>query len=897
MAELPARLAAALADRYRIEGELGQGGMATVYLAQDLKHDRKVALKVLKPELAAVLGAERFVVEIKTTAALQHPHILPLFDSGTADGFLYYVMPYIEGETLRDKLSRETQLGIDEAVRITREVADALDYAHRHGVIHRDIKPENILLHDGRPMVADFGIALALSAAAGGRMTETGLSLGTPHYMSPEQATAEKELTARSDIYSLGCVLYEMLTGSPPHVGASAQQIVMRIVMDVARPVTELRKTVPPNVAAAVAKAVEKLPADRFESARAFADALANPAFRVEGLSPVGGKAVTGAGASSRRAFVGVAALAIIASAAAIWGWLDTPSPPVAATVRYQVLLFESSGGVGPWRDLALSPDGRSIVLAQNRGGERALWLKTPERAVAEPLAGTEGGEAATFSPDGQWIAFASGGNLRKVRRDGRDATTIANGVATVGATTAWLDDGTVLFTGPRFDLQAVGADGGPKRVVIPRDSLPNNVQDIAAVPGSRSALLVTCASNCVQAELWAVDLATGGRHRLAEGAVRVWHLSGGLAVFAETQSGRVLAAPYDGKSLSLEAPPTPVFEGAQRLGGEGINMALSDNGTLLFAPAADSRDFQASWITRDGSVTPVDSGWSFLPGSAATLSPDGQRLAVGVQEGGSTDIWLKELRPGGALTRLTFGVNAGRPEWTHDSKSLLYTESHAEPARWDVRLRRVDGTDSGRIILRSTRDVRSLALLRDTTRLIVRHGPPPTRDIYIARLGAGAADTLLPLLASAAVEEVAMSLSPDERWLAYASDQSGRFEVYVVPFPDVKAGRWQVSLDGGRSPRWARSGRELFFRDLRSGFFSVPVTIGSSPTFGERRLLFQSEGIRTDPMNVDMDVSPDDRRFLVLRAPRHENAPGPTVAVLVQNWLTEVRERLKGPR
>jgi len=234
----PDRLAAALADRYAIERELGQGGMATVYLAEDLKHNRKVAIKVLKPELAAVLGADRFVHEIKTTAALQHPHILALFDSGSADGFLYYVMPYIEGEPLRARLDREKQLSIEEAVRITTEVADALDYAHRHGVIHRDIKPENILLHDGRPMVADFGIALAVSAAAGGRMTETGLSLGTPHYMSPEQATAEKEITGRSDIYSLGAVLYEMLTGDPPHTGASAQQIIMKIVTEDTRPVT-----------------------------------------------------------------------------------------------------------------------------------------------------------------------------------------------------------------------------------------------------------------------------------------------------------------------------------------------------------------------------------------------------------------------------------------------------------------------------------------------------------------------------------------------------------------------------------------------------------------------------------------------------------------------------------
>src|ERR671913_2310004 len=238
------RLSAALADRYRIERELGQGGMATVYLAHDLKHERKVALKVLKPELAAVLGAERFVVEIKTTAALQHPHILPLFDSGTADGFLFYVMPFIDGETLRAKLDRETQLGVDEAVRIATNVADALDYAHRHGVIHRDIKPENILLHEGRPMVADFGIALAVSAAAGGRMTETGLSLGTPHYMSPEQATAEKEISARSDIYSLGSVLYEMLTGEPPHTGGSAQQVIMKIITEAPCPITDVRRSV-----------------------------------------------------------------------------------------------------------------------------------------------------------------------------------------------------------------------------------------------------------------------------------------------------------------------------------------------------------------------------------------------------------------------------------------------------------------------------------------------------------------------------------------------------------------------------------------------------------------------------------------------------------------------------
>jgi serine/threonine protein kinase len=273
------RLNAALEGHYRIEGELGAGGMATVYLAEDLKHDRKVALKVLRPELTAVLGGDRFIQEIKTTAGLQHPHILPLFDSGEADGFLFYVMPFVEGESLRAKLDRERQLDIDEALHIAKAVASALQYAHDRDVIHRDIKPENILLHAGEPVVADFGIALAISAAGGGRMTETGLSLGTPHYMSPEQASADRDLTVRSDVYSLACVLYEMLAGQPPHTGPTAQSILLRILTEEPRPVTDLRQAVPGHVAAVVSKGLEKLPADRFRKAEELGKALDDPSF------------------------------------------------------------------------------------------------------------------------------------------------------------------------------------------------------------------------------------------------------------------------------------------------------------------------------------------------------------------------------------------------------------------------------------------------------------------------------------------------------------------------------------------------------------------------------------------------------------------------------------------
>ncbi len=277
MSDADPRLVAALADRYRLERELGAGGMATVYLANDLRHGRSVALKVLRPELAAVIGAERFLAEIKTTAALQHPHILPLFDSGQADSFLFYVMPLIEGESLRDRLNREHQLSVEDAVRLAKEIGSALDYAHRHGVIHRDIKPENILLHDGAALVADFGIALAVSHAGGHRMTETGLSLGTPGYMSPEQATGERGLDARSDVYSLGCLLYEMLAGEPPHTGPTVQAVIAAVVTKDPERLGLRRRSVPGNVEAAVHKALAKLPADRFATAEAFVRALSEP--------------------------------------------------------------------------------------------------------------------------------------------------------------------------------------------------------------------------------------------------------------------------------------------------------------------------------------------------------------------------------------------------------------------------------------------------------------------------------------------------------------------------------------------------------------------------------------------------------------------------------------------
>jgi serine/threonine-protein kinase len=505
------RLASALAGRYTTERELGQGGMATVYLAEDLKHHRKVALKVLKPDLAAVLGAQRFVQEITTTAQLQHPHILPLFDSGEADGFLYYVMPYIEGETLRDKLNRETQLGIEEAIKITTEVADGLDYAHRNSVIHRDIKPENILLHDGRPMVADFGIALAVSAAAGGRMTETGLSLGTPHYMSPEQATAEKDITHRSDIYSLGSVLYEMLTGEPPHTGGSAQAIIMKIVTEEAAPVTKVRRSVPPNVAAAVSKALEKLAADRFGAAKEFADALTNPAFTLPTTQVA---TVVGAPASGpwKRVAIATTALAAVFVLTTLGGWLrPEPAKPVS---RYGMTLPNALFEATNLPRLALSPDGaRLVYVGSDDGMTDQLLMRTRDELTAVPLPGTEDARAPFFSPDGSQVGFLIPPGVLKV-------------VSLAGGPPTTVRDSRLDFRGASWgahDLLYVdGEDAGVMRVSSDRRvTEPVTVLDTAhgetnhlwpeALPNGKG-ILVTVAhgSSLAEMDIAVVDFATG---------------------------------------------------------------------------------------------------------------------------------------------------------------------------------------------------------------------------------------------------------------------------------------------------------------------------------------------------------------------------------------------------
>ncbi|HEX9632228.1 MAG TPA: protein kinase [Gemmatimonadales bacterium] len=873
MTDLAERLKVAIADRYAIDRELGQGGMATVYLAHDIKHDRKVALKVLRPELAAVLGAERFVVEIKTTAALQHPHILPLFDSGTADGFLYYVMPFIAGETLRDKLDRETQLGVEEAVTLTTAVADALDYAHRHGVIHRDIKPENILLHDGRPMVADFGIALAVSAAAGGRMTETGLSLGTPHYMSPEQATAEKEISARSDVYSLASVLYEMLAGQPPHLGGSAQQIIMKIIAEDARPVTELRKAVAPNVAAAVAKALEKLPADRFASAAEFAAALENPAFTTGTTGPT---AWPGGPPARRPAIITLAAVAVLASLLAAWGWLrPTPRPPLG---RFNIALAETQAmqpGRGP--RVAVSPDGLRFVYVGPGDGGAQLWVRDRDQLVARPLAGTNGAISPFFSPDGRRVGYFTIApmRLKTVSLGGEPPVTVADsGIDWDGGT--WGRDGYIYADSPDGLVRVAQGSGRVERVTrldTARAEAAHNYPDM--LPNLRGLLFTILRGGPGEYEIAAVDLATGAHHVLTAG-VYARYAEPGYLVYV-TAGGTLMAVPFDQARLQLRGEPTALAEGIGMRGQGYVDLDLSRTGTLLYsAGGASAALTDLVWVSRDGEAELIDSNAYDSP----VIAPDGRRIAVAVTTQGDQQIWIRQL-PDGPSSKLTFdGNDSGRPFFAPDGRSVAYYTTQTSVRSLFVT--RTDGSAPPEVLLTRPRELWEGTWSRDGRWLVYREGSAPSADLMAVRTDG---DSTPVTLVATVFNERSPTLSPDGEWLAYTSDESGINEIYVRPFPETGRAKRQVSLDGGSEPLWAHSGRELFYRNPAGDMVAVEIT--TQPTFaaGRQTVLFAGAAYAQDDTHRQYDVSQDDRRFLMIRERGGERGS----LVLVDNWFQEL--------
>jgi serine/threonine-protein kinase len=710
-------------------------------------------------------------------------------------------------------------------------------------------------------------------------MTETGMSLGTPHYMSPEQATADKEITGRSDVYSLASVLYEMLAGQPPHLGGSAQQIIMKIIAENAAPVTRLRKSVPPNVAAAVDQALEKLPADRFESAKAFAEALTNPAFRTAtGAAAAGGTAQPPNRLTTAPAIL--AGTAILAAALAAWGWLRPP-PPAGPVVRFTV---KSEGGdVSGTLTPAISPDGRTLVLPTTSGG---AVIRRLDAVKAAPIPGFENIWSPFFSPDGASLGFTTGfpGDLVVLGLSGGAALTVVHDSAMAWGGT-WSDAGWLYFTNADgAALMRVRPSGGPAEVVARVDTTKDElfIRWPEALPGGRG-ILVSLWRKRGTPDIALVDVDRGELRVLRRG-IRAFYAATGHLIVVQGD-GSVVAQPFDAKSGRPTGDPVEVLEHVRTTSGGTVQFALSANGTMAYSryrPAA-----RVVRVTRAGRATVVDPSWTSGVGGLA-LSPDGKRLALDQTVDDRAEIWVKTLDAGPITRIVSGGSQTYRPFWSPDGRWVGFlSDMNGAGAAYRAPS---DGSGTIELIARSPKAVDEGAWSRDGQWLLLRLGAGGGRDVYAMHIGVDSIPK--PILATPA-DEYSPALSPDGRWLAYGSNANGKGEVYVRSFPNGEGGQWQISIGGGEEPAWSHSGHELFYR-APDGML-VSAAIGADPGFHvvSRQRLFSALAYHNDDRHRGYAVEPDDQSFLFVDP---QDPPSGELTVVL-NWFEELRRVMKDQR
>ena len=827
MVEDQERLTRALADRYRLEREIGSGGMATVYLAEDLKHRRQVAIKVLRSDLAATLGPERFLREIEVAARLQHPHILPLHDSGEASGFLYYVMPFVEGQSLRDKLDKEGELPIGDAVRILRDVVDALTEAHAHGVIHRDIKPENILLRGRHALVTDFGVAKAVSEATGrAQLTTAGIALGTPTYMAPEQATADPHLDHRVDIYAVGAVAYELLTGRAVFMGPTPQTVLAAHVAEPPDPVRKHRESVPVALEALVMQCLEKKAADRWQSAEDLHSALAALVTPSGGITPTATTPVQSTQRSLARSIATAASLAVVLTLVGVglWALFGNRTPAALVPGQMAQLTFDPGLEVDP----AISPDGNWVAYASGPFGNKHVFLRQVSGGREVDLtAGLPGDHRwPKWSPDGTEIMFQAGGAIyvipalggvqprRVLDRPSPGVEETVNAVP--GArSAAWSPNGSQIAYTVGDTIFVASSDGsGSRHAAV--DYYPHSLH--WSPDGSRLVYVSGNASYVLGTAL----LANG-----APSSIRVLSLSDG-SVATLTDQERVYQSPLwmpsgDGLLyLSNEGGARDVYEVQLRPSGAlaGPPTRLTTNlGALTISLSADGRMLAYSVFRHDANIwsIPVPLQGTISIGEARAItagtqaietpgvSPDGRWLGFDSNRRGNFDIYRLAL-PDGQPEQLTDDpADDFIPSWSPDGEEIAF---HS-----------------------------------------FRHG---TRDLFIMTAD-GASETRVT---DDPGQERAPDWSPDGNSLVFAWDETGNVEVWVMSRED-RSSNWggprQLTFDGGGVSRWSPDGNWIAY-----------VTAGTlrviSPEGGPPRVLLEGGTSFFDPIPFFAEWSADSR-------------------------------------
>jgi serine/threonine-protein kinase len=862
MADPPARLAAALADRYRVERELGQGGMATVYLAEDLKHRRKVALKVLRPELAATLGPDRFFREIEVAARLQHPHILPLHDSGEAEGFLYYVMPFVDGENLRGRLNRRGELPIQEALRLLAEVADALAYAHAQGVVHRDIKPDNVLLSGRHALVTDFGVAKAVSEATGRQtLTTAGVALGTPAYMAPEQAAADPQLDHRVDIYALGAMAYELLAGRPPFTGRSSQEVLAAHLTQPPEQVTVLRPAVPEALGAIVMKCLAKRPADRWQSAEELAAQLELQLTPSGGTTPAQTRPMPAAtGVSSRRARYAIVATVVLGLVTGAVVLARRVAPPPVLGKRAAVTL-DPGLEINP----AISPDGKLVaysritpaesrlVVQQLSGGEPVTVARWPGITAALPAWSPDGARLFYSSPRGLEAVPALGGVSRLIAPQTPDQRLGwgAGSWSPSGDRVAYTSADTVY-------VRDLDADTPPR--VVARGAQPHSPswspdgRHIAFVSGN---LQYNTTGNIAPSSIWVVSASGGEPVRVTDDrplhASPVWLPGGrGLLYVSDQDGGRdIYFVPFSRSG----APDGAAVRLTTGLHPHTISLS-ADGRRLLYSLYTETSNGWTVELQRGRSVSlrearPVTSGSQVIEGFS--ISPDGKWLAFDSNRNGSQDIWRMALGGNAPPEPLsTAPEDEFQPSYSPDGKFISFHSLRSGSVR-DLYVIPADGGPRARIPVPTTNN------------LIPRFSPDGRSLVYLvweeeggasvqtAERPAGANDWDRVKLRGkvASMTTGGPDWSPDGRWFCYLAagqlrraSPDGRDTATVAPLPKDLTPIFA---------RWAHDGREIYVSGTRPDgaylIYAFPVSGGT------RREVAHSEGPTYQNLRFTFDV------------------------------------------
>ena len=799
---------------YQVVAAIGAGGKGEVYTARDARLDRTVAIKVLPEHIGSDPDRrQRFEREAKTVAALSHPHICPVFDVGEQDGVNFLVMEYLEGETLAQRLTRGP-LPLDQALRYAIEIADALDKAHRQGVVHRDLKPANVMLTPGGAKLLDFGLAKLIFPAGGSGfsalptqsagLTGEGKILGTLQYMAPEQVEGQ-EADARTDIFAFGATVYEMVTGQKAFEGKSQASLIGAILKDEPRPMASLQPMLPLTLDRVVKKCLAKEPDGRWHSAHDLHDELT---WIAEGDSPVG--APPGAAAARqqtgwRRATPWIAGIvmASVVTGLAVWS-LTRPAerPPVrfAITLPASDQLFLNF--LAP--SMALSPDGETLVYVATGDGTRQIYRRALDQLEAVPLPGTEGARYPFFSPDGAWIGFELNGTLKKLALAGGPPATVHDGPE-VAIDASWGTNDTIVFGirtdgNPVLQVPAAGGDAEPVTTLAEGES---DHRQPELLPGG-TALLFTAASGSSM-RIAVKSLETGERRVLMEGSSPRYVPSGHI-VFAREDS--LWGVPFDLSRLEVTSDAVPVVEGV-RVGLSGFaQFAVAANGSFVYLPGGGGATGRTLvWVDREGREERVAAerrGYGGL-----RLSPDGLKATVAVREGEHVDVVIYDLVRD-TPTRLTFDSSRDDfPVWTPDGQRVVFASNRGGVL--NLFGKAADGTGEVERLTTSPNFQASSSWSGD--RLVFYELFPETSgDIFALSMeGERASETILQDEFNQLYPEV----SPDGRWVAYHSAESGQPELYVRPFPNVNEGKWQISRDGGRNPLWMPDGSELFFRFL----------------------------------------------------------------------------------